>query len=80
MLEDTVVLCKLNVFHRGCLSVGNVRHGYRSRVRVLFCSQGQTSEGKKKRKSSLVLTESNRNLRTASTDCSIMSEQRAKKD
>lgn len=40
MFEVTVVLCKMNIFHRGCLSVGNARHGYTSRVRDFF-SQGQ---------------------------------------
>ncbi len=57
MFEVTAVLCKMNIFHRGCLSVGNARHGYTSRVRD-FSSRANWW----KKLSGLVLTEIDMNL------------------
>lgn len=36
MFEVTVDSFEMNIFHRGCLSVGNVRRGYTSRVKDFF--------------------------------------------
>ena len=36
MFEVTVDSFEMNIFHRGCLSVGYVRHGYTSRVKDFF--------------------------------------------
>lgn len=58
MFEVTVVLSRMNSFHRGCLSARNARHGYAGRVRD-FVPQGQTG-GKKT--PGLVVTEIDANL------------------
>lgn len=56
MFEVTVDLC--NIFHIGCLSVGNVRHGYTKQSQGFFFSKANWW----KKMSGLVLTEIENNL------------------